>query len=75
MTLSTPQNNVPIRPEIPRVAESYCVAGAFVNDTIFPIDFNYVDPPVFVTENEHRDVTSQRFHVSNHYFVCLLVLF
>jgi hypothetical protein len=53
------------RPEIPRVAESYCVPGAFVNNTLFPIDFNYIDPPVSVTENDHRDATSQRFHVSN----------
>jgi hypothetical protein len=65
MTLSTPRNNVRIQPEIPRVAESYGVPGAFVNDTLFPIDFNYIDPPVLVTENDHRDATSQRFHVSN----------
>jgi hypothetical protein len=65
MTLSTPQNSVRIRREIPRVAESYCVPGAFVNDTLFPIDFNYIDPPILVTENDHRDTTSQRFHVSN----------
>ncbi|KAF8497585.1 hypothetical protein F5888DRAFT_1794404 [Russula emetica] len=35
---------------------------AFVNDTLFPIDFNYINPPVLVTENDHRDNTSQRFH-------------
>ena len=67
MTLSTPRNNVRIRPKFPRVAGSYCapLAGAFVNDTLFPNDFNYIDPPVLVTENDHRDATSQRFHVSN----------
>ncbi|SRR6266849_3719790 len=65
MPLSTHRNNVRIPPEISRVAESYCVPGAFVNNTIFPVDFNYIDPPVLVTENDHRDATSQRFHVSN----------
>jgi hypothetical protein len=65
MSLSTPRNSVRIQPEIPRVFESYCVPGAFPNDTLFPIDFNYINPPVSVTENDHRDATSQRFHVSN----------
>jgi hypothetical protein len=65
MPLSTPRNNVRIRPKIPKVAESYCVPGAFVNDTLFPSDFNYIDPPVLVTENDHRDATSQRFHVGD----------
>lgn len=65
MPLSTRRNNVRIRPETPRVSESYCVPGAFVNDTLFPVNFNYTDPPVLVTENDHRDATSQRFHVSN----------
>jgi hypothetical protein len=67
MTLSTPRNNVRIGPKF-RVycvlLSSYCVPGAFINDTLFPTDFNYIDPPVLVTENDHRDATSQRFHVS-----------
>jgi hypothetical protein len=66
MTLTTRRNNVPIQPEILRVAKSYYVQGAFVNDTLFPIDFNYINPPVLVTENDHKDATSQRFHVSDH---------
>lgn len=65
MFLSTPRNNVRVRPQIPRVVEPYCVPGAFPNDTLFPIDFDYIEPPVFVTENNHSDTTSQRFHVSN----------
>ena len=67
MPLSTPRNNVRIRPKISRVSESYRVPGAFVNDTLFPINFNYVDPPVLVNENDHRDATSQRFHVSKNH--------
>ncbi|KAH9996284.1 hypothetical protein BJV77DRAFT_1059470 [Russula vinacea] len=35
---------------------------AFVNDTVFPVDFNYINPPVLVTLNDHKDATSQRFH-------------
>lgn len=50
---------------LPRVAKSYYVPGAFVNDSLFPNDFNFIDPSVLVTENDHRDATSQRFHVSN----------
>jgi hypothetical protein len=75
MPLFTPRNNVRTRHEIPRVAESYChgISGAFVNDTLFPVDFNYIDPPVLVTENDHRDATSLRFHVSNQ--LCVHVLF
>jgi hypothetical protein len=48
------QQRTSIGYEIPRVAESYChgVTGAFVNDTLFPV---YIDPPVLVTENDHRD--------------------
>jgi hypothetical protein len=69
MSLSTPRNNVRIRPEIPGVVESYCVPGAFVNDTPLPDDFNYINPPVLVTENNHSDTTSQRFHVSNQLYV------
>jgi hypothetical protein len=69
MSLSTPQNNVHIQPKIQRVVESYHVPGAFPNDTLFPIDYNYFDPLVFVTENDHRDVASQGFHVSNQSYV------
>ena len=47
----------------------YCVPGASVNDTQFPNDFNYINPPVLVTENDHSDATSQRFHVRNQFCV------
>ena len=54
---------------LPRGAESNCVPGAFVNDSLFSNDFNYINPPILVTENDHRDVTSQRFHVSNQFCI------
>ncbi|KAH9988067.1 hypothetical protein BJV74DRAFT_773597 [Russula compacta] len=35
---------------------------AFVNDTLFPNNFNYIDPPVPLTINGHKDAMSQRLH-------------
>jgi len=35
---------------------------AFLNGTLFPNDFNYIDPPIPVTVNGVKDATSLRFH-------------
>lgn len=35
---------------------------AFLNDTLFPNNFNYISPPVPVTIDGTRDSTSRRFH-------------
>ncbi|KAI0251842.1 hypothetical protein BJV78DRAFT_1125641 [Lactifluus subvellereus] len=35
---------------------------AFLNDTLFPDNFNYIDPPVPVPTNGPKGATSQRFH-------------
>ncbi|KAH8986955.1 hypothetical protein EDB86DRAFT_2211251 [Lactarius hatsudake] len=37
---------------------------AFLNDTVFPDDFNYISPPVPVNVGGNSDTTSQRFHDS-----------
>jgi hypothetical protein len=38
--------------------------GAFLNDTVLPDDFNYLDPTVPFFINGKDDPTSQRLHVS-----------
>jgi len=38
--------------------------GAFLNDTIMPVTFNYNNPPAPFIVNGRSDPTSQRFHVS-----------
>ncbi len=38
-------------------------SGAFLNDTLFPNNFDYMSPPVPVIIDSIRDTTSQRFHV------------
>ena len=48
-----------------RESESSCVPGAFLNDTLFPDDYNYMDPTTLVTVNDRTDATSQRFHVGD----------
>ncbi|KAH9968140.1 hypothetical protein BC827DRAFT_1122317 [Russula dissimulans] len=42
---------------------------AFLNNTQFPDDFNCIDPPVPVTVNGVKDVTSLRFHDTCSYSV------
>jgi hypothetical protein len=71
---STPRGSVRIRPGIPKIAESSCVPGAFVNDTMFSGNYNYMNPTILVNLNGHNDTTSQRFHVGNQFWE-LYVLF
>ena len=65
---STPRGSVRIRPDIPKVAESSCVLGAFVNDTMFSDNYNYMNPEILVNLNGRNDTTSQRFHVGNQFW-------
>ena len=43
----------------------HVVSGAFLNDTKFPINFNYVNPSVSLTINGRIDLASQRFEASS----------
>jgi hypothetical protein len=42
--------------------------GAFLNDTIMPVTFNYDKPTVPFVVNGKLDPTSQRFHVSLQFY-------
>jgi hypothetical protein len=37
---------------------------AFLNDTVQPMDYNYMTPPTTITVNGVANKNSQRFHVS-----------
>ena len=62
MSLSTSPSSVRVLLHISQGAKYS--SGAFLNDTLFPDDFNFIDPPVRVYINGLESTTSQRFHVS-----------